>query len=312
MVSLLAEFHRTFWALDPAMFQAMEMVIERWASGVRLSAEDIRAAIGQGPEIRTERAAAAQASSGAGVAVVPVYGVLTHRGHTVDNSSSAMTSTERLAGTLRALVRDTGVSAIVLDADSPGGSVNGVQELADTIYSLRGEKPIVGVANAQAASGCYWALSQCDEIVVTPSGAVGSIGVIMSHDDLSGAMEKAGVRREYIYSGENKAEANPTGPINDKTRAYLQGLSDTYYAAFTKAVARGRNVGVDVVRSEDWGRGRMTLAGAAVNAGMADRVDTLENTIARLGKPQGRRAAMSAASAAAHIQVLAASSPFEA
>jgi signal peptide peptidase SppA len=303
-MSLLAEFYRTPWALDPTVFQLVEMVVTRWATGVRLSPEEIHAAVGNAPEARAARAAASEASGGGGVAVVPVHGILTHRGHTVDNSSQALTSTERLASTLRALVRDPGVAAVCLDFDTPGGSVYGVQELASTIHGLRGEKPIVGVANATAASGGYWAISQCDEVVVTPSGGVGSIGVIMAHDDLSAAMEKAGVKREYIYSGENKAEGNPTGPLSDKTRAHYQSLSDTYYAAFTKDVARGRKVGLDQVRSDAWGRGRMLLAAQAVDAGMADRIDTLESTVARLGKPQGRRAVMSASVAQARLQVL--------
>lgn len=329
---LLAEFYRTHWALDPTTFHTLHLVIDRWASGVRLSAEEIRAAIGDAPAQRqarvaalkamgvqldamrddgprpvlesAEQRAAREARDGGGVAVVPAYGILTHRGHTVDNSSQALTSTERLASTLRALVRDPGVAAVCIDFDTPGGSVHGVQELADTIYGLRGEKPIVGVANANANSGGYWAISQCDEVVITPSGGVGSIGVIMAHEDLSGKMEKDGRKVEYVYSGENKAEGNPTGPLSDKTRAHYQALSDTYYEAFTKAVARGRKQGLDVVRSDAWGRGRIVLARDAVANGMADRVDTLENTIARLSKPQGRRSAMSAADATARIAAL--------
>jgi signal peptide peptidase SppA len=306
-MSLLAEFYSTFWALEPRTLQAIQLVIERWSAGVRMSPEEIQVAIGNAPEVAADRRAASQAAGQGGVAVVPVHGVLTHRGHNAQQVSTTLTSTEILAGQIASMVRDPGVSAVVLDFDSPGGSVHGVQELGEAIFALRGEKPIVGVASPTAASGAYWAISQCDEVVVTPSGWVGSIGVILAHDDLSGAMEKAGVKREYIISGENKAEGNPTGPISDSTRAHLQGLSDTYYAAFTKAVARGRGQSVDVVRSEAWGRGRMVLAAAAVQAGMADRVDTLQNTIARLAKPQARRAAMSAASAAAHIQVLQAS-----
>jgi signal peptide peptidase SppA len=312
MISLLSEFYSVPWALEPRMFNTVDQVLQRWSAGVRLSAEDIRAAIGNAPQQRAERERQAQESRGGGVAVVPVYGILTHRGYTVDNSSQALTSTERLAQTLRALVADPGVAAVVLDFDTPGGSVFGVSELANTIHSLRGQKPIVGVANSQAASGGYWAIAQCNEVIVTPSGAVGSIGVIMAHDDLSAAMEKAGVKREYIYSGENKAEGNPTGPLTDKTRAHYQGLSDTYYAAFTKDVARGRNMPVETVRSEEWGRGRMLLAAGALQAGLVDRVDTLENTISRMAKPQSRRAVMSASVAQAQLDALRLANPIDA
>lgn len=308
---LLAEFYNTVWALEPRTLQAMQMVIERWASGVRLSTDEIRAAVGDAPEVVAQRRTDAQAAGGGGVAVLPVYGVLTHRGYAVQNSSSVLTSTEVLATQITALVRDPGVAAIVLDFDTPGGSVHGVQELSDTIYGLRGEKPIVGVANATAASGGYWAISQCDEVVVTPSGWVGSIGAIMAHEDMSGALDKAGVKREYITAGEYKAEGNPTGPLSDETRAHLQSQVNVFYNTFTKAVARGRGASVEAVRSEAWGKGRMVLASAAMQAGMADRIDTLQNTIARLGKPQARRAAMSASSVADRIKVLQHSQPFE-
>lgn len=310
-MSLLAEFYSTPWALEPATLHAFQMVLERWAAGVRLTPEEIRVAIGDAPRQAADRRAAAQQQSGGGVYVLPVYGVMTHRAIDAQQVSTSLTSTEVIAQQLRALVADSGVSAIVMDFNSPGGSVHGVQELADTIYGLRGSKPIVGIANATAASGGYWAISQCDEVVVTPSGSVGSIGVMMAHQDLSGAMEKAGVKFDYIYSGENKVEGNPTGPLSDASRAHYQAQSDAYYSTFSKTVARGRSQPLDVVRSQEWGRGRMVLAADAVKVGMADRVDTLENTVARLGKPQGRRAAMSASSLAAHIQVLQATAPFE-
>lgn len=311
-MSLIAEYYRTVWALDAVTFQALDMVITRWASGVKLSPEEIQAAVGSAPQAAAERRERAQAAGGGGVAVLPVYGILTPRAYNAQSVSTSLTSTEILAAQLRALIRDPGVEAVVMDFDTPGGNAQGVQEAADVINGLRGEKPIVGVVNPTAASGGYWLASQCDELVVTPSGWVGSIGAFIAHDDLSGAMEKAGIKREYVYSGANKVEGNPTGPLSDSTRAYLQAHTDASYAAFTKQVARGRKVSVETVRSAGWGQGRMVRAQDAVAAGMADRVDTLENTIARLGKPQARRAAMSAASAAAHVKALAASAPIEA
>lgn len=303
-MTLIAEYYRTVWALDPTTFHAMDMVITRWASGVRLSPEEIQAAVGGAPQAAADRRTAAQASGGGGVAVLPVYGVLTPRAYNAQSVSTSMTSTELVAAQLRALVRDPGVAAVVMDFDTPGGNAQGVAELADAIHGLRGEKPIVAMVNPTAASGGYWAASQCDEIVVTPSGWLGSIGAFMAHDDMSAAMEKEGRKRTYVYSGKNKVEGNPAGPLSADTQAYLQALSDASYASFTKQVARGRKVSVETVRSAAWGEGRMLMAADAVAAGMADRIDTLENTISRLGKPQGRRAAMSVSVAQARIDAL--------
>lgn len=312
-MSLVAEYYRTVWALEPTTFHALDMVITRWASGVRLSAEEIQAAVGGAPQAAAERRAQAQAQGGGGVAVLPLYGILTPRAWNAQvDASTSLTSTELVAKSLRALVTDPSVSAVILDVDSPGGNAQGVQELADAIFTLRSEKPIVGVVNPTAASGGYWAVSQCSEVVMTPSAWAGSIGTFMSHDDLSGAMAQAGVKREYVYAGANKVEGNPTGPLTDETRAYMQALNDKQYAVFTRTVARGRGVGPDVVRSPEWGQGRMLLAQDAVAAGMADRVDTLEATIARLGKPQARRAVMSASVAQARLEALRLANPINA
>ena len=83
-----------------------------------------------------------------------------------------------MAAQIRAVAADPEVGTIVMDVDSPGGSVFGVQELADTLYDVREHsgKRLVAVANNMAASGGYWIASQAHELVVTPSGMGGSIG----------------------------------------------------------------------------------------------------------------------------------------
>ena len=91
-------------------------------------------------------------------------------------------------------MREPSISAIVLDVDSPGGSVFGVEELATEIRAARGTKPVVAVANSMAASAAYWIASQADELVITPGGMVGSIGVLTAHEDISKAQEMAGIK----------------------------------------------------------------------------------------------------------------------
>lgn len=314
MLHLLQAFYATPWALDPVMYAAMESVIERWATGVRLTQPEIAAAVGNAPQAAAQRREAAARAGGGTVAVVPVYGVLTHRAHQADNVSTPLTSTERLASQIRTAVADPQVSAVILDVDSPGGSVHGVQELGDVIYGLRGQKPIVAVANATAASGAYWVASQADEIVITPSGGVGSVGVITKRVNAAEAYKAKGMEVEYITAGKYKAEGADTGPMTDEERAHVQGMANAYYGAFTKAIARGRGQPIDAVRGEAFGEGRMRLARDAVAAGMADRVDTLEATISRYaGRRNGATApavrSLSASTAAARVAVLQASAP---
>jgi ClpP class serine protease len=141
-------------------------------------------------------------------------------------------------------------------------------------------KPIVAQVNADCASAGYWVVSPADEIVVTPTGRVGSIGVMTCHDDISRALEEAGITRTVITSSPYKGEA--FGPLSDEARAYMQEQVDAYDALFVNRVASGRGVSAAEVRA-NFGKGRMVMASLAVKAGMADRVGTMAETLARFG-----------------------------
>lgn len=224
------------------------------------------------------------------VAVVPVMGVIAQRMNLM-SAFSGGTSAEQLGATIDALAADKSVRAIVLNVDSPGGSVFGIAELGDKIHAAKADKKIVAVANATAASAAYWIASQASELVVTTSGQVGSIGVIAAHTDESAADEKNGIKTTIISAGKYKAEGYL--PLTDDARAAMQANVDKMYGMFVRAVARGRGVTENRVDS-DFGQGRMLLAKDAVAAGMADRVATLEQTLRRLGADgeatQGARA----------------------
>lgn len=215
------------------------------------------------------------------IAVVPVMGIIAQRANMLTDFSGGV-STELLGATIDSLVADRSVKAIVLNVDSPGGSVYGVPELADKLLKARDEKKVVAVANATAASAAYWLASQTSEIVVTPSGSVGSIGVVAAHTDETKAEEQAGVKTTLVTAGRYKAELHPSQPLSAEARDSLQADVDKYYGMFVKAVAKGRGVTAAKVDGE-FGQGRMVLAADAVAAGMADRVATLEQTLRRLG-----------------------------
>ena len=228
-----------------------------------------------------------QRSSGA-IGVIPVYGTIAKRMDMMMESSGG-TSTDRVAADLRAMLADPQVGSIILDIDSPGGSVSGVAELADEIRAAREQKPIVAVANTFAASAAYWIASAASEIVVAPSGQVGSIGVFTIHEDISKMLEAEGVNPTIISAGKFKTEGNPFAPLDPEAEKAIQEQVDAYYAMFIGAVAKGRGVSIADVRG-GFGQGRMVMARDAVKLGMADRVDTIEGTIMRLAKGGGRPA----------------------
>lgn len=223
------------------------------------------------------------------VSVLPVYGVIEHRSDWMLELLGG-TSIDGLREAFRAALGDPNVRAVVLDIDSPGGTVAGMTEFAAEVRAARGgSKPIVAVANTLAASAAYWLACQADELVVTPSGWVGSVGVYAVHQEVSRLLDEMGVTTTIISAGPHKTEGNEFVPLTDEARADIQGRVDEAYSQFLADVAAGRRVPVADVEA-NFGGGRVLVAKAAVKAGMADRVATLEQTVQRLG-----RAAVSAA-----------------
>lgn len=304
MLLLLAEFYATPWALDPTIHAQMEMILERWAAGTRLTQDQIQAAVGTAPQAAAQRREQAAQASGGAVAVVPVYGVLTHRAYAAQSISTTLTSTEGLAAQIRAAEANPEVSSIVLDVNSPGGSVFGVQEVGDTIFKARSTKPVIAVVNSIAASGGYWVASQATEVVITPSGMAGSIGAFMAHEDRSEKYAKEGIKRTYVHAGKYKVEGNDSGPLEGEALEYTQAMVDGFYSTFVRAVARGRGVSVETARGPDFGQGRMVMAKDAVARGMANRIGTLDQVIAEQSKPSARRSNLSASTASARLQIL--------
>lgn len=270
-------------ALEETMARRLAGVLLRWQAGIEASPEvlaDVQAA----SQARAARKDAAIRAGGGAIAVIPFYGVVVQHGATVDNASGGgMVSSERTAYAIRSAIADDTVSGIVLDIDSPGGSVFGTGELGDTILSARAQKPIYAVANSLAASAAYWVGSQATKLFATPGGAVGSIGVYMAHEDWSKALEVAGVKVTEITSGKFKAEGSPYEPLDAEAKAYMQAMCDTYYATFTKAVAKGRSVPIGQVR-DGMGQGRVLLAGDALAAKMVDGIATRDEVIGQLAR----------------------------
>jgi len=275
---VLTEIYHKPWAILPEKFATISEIVQLRASGEKLTQEEIRARLG--PHL----SAAAQrdgAQSYGVVAVIPIYGVISHRMNLMSQISGG-TSAEKLTAQFRQALADPSVKAIVFDVDSPGGSVEGVPELADEIMKSRSKKKTVAVANSMAASAAYWLASAADELVVIPSGQVGSVGVFCEHQDFSKALESEGVKVNLISAGKFKVEGNPYEPLSDEARAALQGKVEAFYEMFVKSVAKGRGVAQTAVR-EGFGQGRMVLAADAVKGRMADRVATMDETLSRLG-----------------------------
>ena len=280
---LISEFLTTPWALMPDRLQAMTAVLTRWSSDEPLSDETLFQ-VNADRVLRDTRKQFAAASAGSGIAVLPLYGVVTQRGNMVDDiSGPGSTSTQKFTSALRNVLADDTVGQILIDIDSPGGSVYGVAELASEIVKARAQKPVVAVANSLAASAAYWIGCSAGEFYVTPGGEVGSIGVWQAHFDYSKALEEEGVKPTLISAGKFKVEGNPYVPLDPEAQAFMQSRVDDYYNAFIKAVAKGRGVSVADVR-DGMGEGRVLGADAALAANMVDGIATFDDVLAKMQK----------------------------
>lgn len=281
---VISAFAAEPWAMQREKLEALTRFMAFKARGGRMSPDEVQASI----EGRRDGIAARAAGD---IIILPVYGVMSQRA-TLMQDISGGSSTEQIGAAFRAAIADDSIRAVVLDYDTPGGSTFGVEDLANEIRAARGAKPIIAQVNSLCASAGYWLASQADEIVVTPGGVAGSIGVYAVHEDISEMLANEGIKPTLIRGklGPNKAELNGLGPLEDEAREALQDRVNQEEAKFVSAVAAGRGVSVkDVV--DRFGGGRVFNAEELVTRGMVDRVAPLRDTLARLGSAPPRAGA---------------------
>jgi capsid assembly protease len=268
----------TPWMMIPETLELVCEVLTARISGDRWSDAEIAARI----EAAGGRRRSSNVSPAGGVAVIPLMGVIVPRANLMTDLSGGTSVTDFMQSFMAA-VADPDVGAIVLDVDSPGGSVDLIPESAARIRAARGSKPILAVSDTMMASAAYYLGSQADEVYVTPSGLIGSIGVYATHYDQSGLNEKVGVKPTLVSAGKYKTELNPTEAPSEEGIAHLQSIVDDAYQQFTLDVAKGRGASVADVRG-GYGEGRVLTAKMGVREHLADGVKTREETIARAGE----------------------------
>lgn len=179
------------------------------------------------------------------VAIIPIRGPL-FRYANIFTAISGATSYELLARDFNSALIDESVKAILFDIDSPGGEVNGCSELADMIYNARGKKPIIAYASGNCCSGAYWIAAACDEIVVTDTAVVGSIGVVAVYE-----REDDKNKIEIVSSQSPLKRINPDTP---EGQSKLQARLDTLAEVFINKIATYRDTSTETV-IKDFGQG---------------------------------------------------------
>lgn len=254
----------TLWAMVPSSLDSLLTIASRQHDPETLRALETR--LGQ----RLEHSY--QVTVRDRVAMIPVAGPLFRYANLFTRISGA-TSYEVLAQDITHVLDSDEVDALILVLDSPGGEVNGCAELASLIFEARGQKPIAAYVSGDAASGAYWIASACDEIIVSSTSGLGSIGVVGTYRS-----------QEDVHSIEIVSSQSPFKRLDiavDEDRQRLQDRMDALASVFVQSVANYRSVSVDTVL-EHFGQGDVLIGQTAVNQGLADRLGSLESTLQTL------------------------------
>lgn len=277
------------WVIDPKVFhRAIVPMIKRVESASPQAIEAAMTAYAgrdTGPQMVGD------------VAVIKINGPITPKSSWFSMYFGA-TAVDDLQAQFRTALADPAVRTILFQINSPGGLIDMVPEFADEVFSARGQKPILAVADTLAASAAYWIMSQADTIYATTSSQLGSIGVFCEHSDISGMLEKAGVKIRLIAHGDNKTAGNPYEPLSPEAEAVFQANVDEIGDWFDTAVARGRGVKKGVVL-DTFGQGLMFRGKQAISLGLADKQGTFSQVLGRLTKGRGTAATSARAAAEA-------------
>jgi protease IV len=163
---------------------------------------------------------------------------------------------------------------VILDIDSPGGTTAGAERLYDEIRRVAGKKPTVAVVGGLGASGAYIAAIATDRIFVRQTSLIGSIGVLAQYPNVSGLMDKVGIKYETIKSSPLKAVPNGLEPTSEAARAAIAAVIEDSFAWFKSLVRERRGMNDDELARVDDGRiftGRQSLPLKLADAFGGDR-----------------------------------------
>jgi signal peptide peptidase SppA len=259
--SLIKYLAGTEWAILPEKLTQIEDVVTQFINGTNV-------ALAGEPQAMSRRG---------NVAVIPISGTIAKKAYGLDALSGVRTATD-IRNDIQEAIDNSSVSGIVLSIDSPGGTVDGTKELADYIAKATKIKPIVSYADGTMASAAYWIGSSASQVVAFDTAKVGSVGVVVSHQDISKAEEAAGIKTTYIYQGKYKVAGNSSTALDPQSIEYIQSHVDTYYSMFVDVVANNRGIDREKVIS-DIASGAVFIGKAALELNLVDSIGSLDDAI---------------------------------
>jgi len=271
------------WAIEPEWLRMIAAIAERQFDA------PVVAAMRDNPPRQEMPAMAAD-----GVAVINIMGPIFPRANMMTEMSGA-TSLDMAQAQFRAALADPAVNSILFNIDSPGGVVTGIADFAAEIMGARKTKPITAFVGGVAASAAYWIASSTSNIVLSPTAIVGSIGVVVGASKQVAPDGSGKINIDIVSS--NAPNKRPD-VMDSAGRASIVAMLDSVEALFIEAVAKGRGVSIDTVKS-DFGKGGSVVGANAVAADMADSIGTVDKVLTKLAAAGLAKGATPRAAAAA-------------
>lgn len=265
LIRIMTSLYCDPWLLTPQMHKVLTDVAQCHADDGQM--EQIQHALAEQFEPKNK---AKEYIVQDAVAVIPVEGVIAKKFSTVLRSSG-VTSVDVLERMVIQATDDPSVDSILLNFDTPGGTVRGVPEAAQTIRAAREIKPILAYADGMCCSAGMWLAAQASAVYASPSADVGSIGVYQPFLDQTRAAELQGLKVEMFKSGKHKGAGYPGTSLSDEQREIIQSRVDAIGVQFRAAVRGGRG-GVEI--SDDTMQGQSFDAESALANKLIDSITT--------------------------------------
>lgn len=268
--------HMGIYAIEPLSMRGMlAQIRSRQASERAVDSSVALKADLYSPDAKEVASAAEQPTV---TAVIPFHGPITKK-----RSKFAEASAVEIRALVRAMARDASVSRIVLHIDSPGGAVEGIDDLAQEVAAAAKLKPVVAYIEDLGASAAYWVASQATTIIANRSAFVGSLGVYGVLYDSSGAAAREGVKVHVISTGGVKGAGIPGAPVTEAILADEQRIVDEISEQFQSAVRTGR--GFTKAATKALFDGKVHSAESALAMKLIDKVSAFEDVLASAYMP---------------------------
>ena len=216
------------------------------------------------------------------IVIIPITGTIT-----TELTSSLMqqkeTSSTAILNYLDLAQRNPNIKGVLLEINSPGGTVVASKEIADKVKQMN--KPVVSYIREIGTSGAYWIASSSNVIVADPLSITGSIGVIGSYLEFSELLEKYGVTYQRLVSGSYKDTGSPFKELTEEEKKILQSKIDLIHLRFVTDVSKNRNLPIEKVK--ELSTGMFYLGAEAKYYGLIDELGNEETAINILKEKAG-------------------------